>query len=148
MASPTHRPPRALLVEHHTHRRLALIDRMRDRFAMEGVPVGLDPLRTIRARQPDLVLIVVYPLRPNRAWEVCRWLKTDVRPIQAVGVVNLHGPARTPERALEADSADGYYEGPEDLDRICDFAVQVWEGQRPVVILPRPGWIWRGLLGR
>ena len=148
LAYTPHRLPRALLVEHHTHRRLALIERMRDRFAIEGVPVGLDPLRTIRARQPELVIIVVYPLRPNRAWDVCRWLKTDVRPIRAVGVVNFYGPARSQDRALEADRADGYYEGPEDLDAVRAFTVAVWEGRRPVDIRPRPGRFWKGIFGR
>lgn len=140
--------PRLLLVEHHTHRRLALIDRLRDTFSAEGVPVGLDPLRTIRAAQPDMVLIVVYPLRPARASQVCRWLKTDVRPVHRVAMVNLNGPPRPPDLVMERDRADGYYEGPEDLEAILDFTREVWAGHRPVRILPRPGWMWRCALGR
>lgn len=140
--------PRLLLVEHQAHRRLALIDRLRDRFHPEAIPLGQDPLRTLRARRPEMVLLVVHPWMPNRAYRVCRWLKTDARPLDRVGIINLNGPARSGSSVLNRDHADGYYQGPEDLEALEAFARAIWQGRRPVVEEPRPGRSLRALLAR
>lgn len=132
------RGPRVLVLDSRNHRRLAVVDRLRAGFRPESLPPGADPLRHVRGNPPDLVLIFVHPWRPTRAFRICRWLKTDLRPVERVAVVNVDGPVLPPERVLEHDLADGYWQGAGTPEEWAEFAEDCLAGRRPVVVRPRP----------
>jgi hypothetical protein len=130
--------PAILVVDHDLARRFALIDGLRQDFESEALPEGSDLLRYVRSRQPAVVLLFVHPFHPSQAYRNCRWLKTDLHPIRYVGIVNAGGPPRDPTGVGDHDLADGYFEGPPDPEAILAFARDLWAGESPVHVSPRP----------
>jgi hypothetical protein len=135
--------PNAVVVDARAHRRLALIDRLRAEFDPDGLPPGPEVQRALRARHPDLVVLVALP----EAAHLSRWLKTDLRPVERVLIVNPDGGHRDPGAVLQDTLADGYWEGGGTPDEIAAFAREVWLGGRPVAVRPRQALLAR-LLGR
>lgn len=120
------------------------MQRLRVSFQPEAMPEDAELARYVRTQPPDMALLFVHPLHPAHAYRACRRLKTGNRPIERVGVVNIGGPPRTPETVVEFDLADGYFEGPLNLELLYEFAGQLWEGKKPFFIAKRP----EGLLNR
>ncbi len=135
--------PAAVVVDGRAHRRLALIDRLRAEFDPDGLPPGPDVQRALRIRHPDLVVLVAH----GEASRLCHWLKTDLKPVERVVIVNPDGPRRDPEAVLRDDLADGYWEGAGTPEEIATFAHEAWLGRRPVTVRPRQALLAR-LLGR
>jgi hypothetical protein len=131
--------PVVVVVDGRNHRRLALVDHLRGAFVPEGLPPGPDLLRVLRGRQPSLVLILVRPWNPGEARRTCHWLKTDARPVERVALLNPDGPRLDPASVLQGDLADGYWEGDLPPAEVEAFALDVWQGRRPVVVRPRTG---------
>jgi hypothetical protein len=136
--------PPVLVADHEIARRLAVIERLSSEFAPEAPPPGVELRRHARSLRPRIVLLFVHPLSPAEAYETCRWLKTDARPIERVGIVNVGGPPRQASAVLGVDLADGYFEGPMDLEALIDFTRGLDAGRKPVHVASHP----EGLLNR
>ena len=139
--------PAAVVVDARAHRRIALIDRLRADFDPDGLQPGPEVQRALRARRPDLVLVLAVPSALGEAGRLCRWLKTDLKPVQCVAIVNQDGARQDPEAVLGRDLADGYWEGGGTPEEIAAFARDAWLGRRPVVTRPRWGLLARILGG-
>ena len=126
--------PRVLVADFMNHRRLALLAALQPAFDPEPPPPGVDLLRHARASRPDMAVLFVHPWRPQKALKQCRWLKTDLHPIERVAVVNLDGPPRDPADVLEGYQADGYWQGGATPEEVAAFLVRVWRGEKPVEI--------------
>ncbi len=123
--------PRVLVADFMNHRRLGLMAALQEHFAPEAPPPGANLLRHARSSQPDMVVLFVHPWRPDKALRQCRWLKTDLRPIHRVALVNLDGPPRSADRIMTGEGADGYWQGAGSNAELLGFLRQVWAGQRP-----------------
>ncbi|MBN1334643.1 MAG: hypothetical protein JXB39_01650 [Deltaproteobacteria bacterium] len=139
--------PHAAVVDARAHRRLALLDRLRAEFEPDGYPPGPEIHRTLRARHPDLVVLVAAPSALEGTFRLCRWLKTDLKPVERVVIVNMDGVHRDPAGVLGDVLADGYWEGGGTAEEIAAFVREAWLGRRPVAVRPRRALLAR-ILGR
>lgn len=103
---------------------------------MVTVSEGQDPLRSARAAHPDLGLVFVKGRQPDAALRLARALRTDVRAVPRVGVVDTRRRPHPAASVLDTWLADGFYAGPLDAEALVSFAEAVWRGDRPVVERP------------
>jgi DNA-binding NarL/FixJ family response regulator len=128
--------PKLLLVDEERTRRLAAAAALADRFDVVTVTEGQDPVRSARAAHPDLGLVFVRARQPDAALRLARSLRTDVRAVPRVGVVDTRRRPFPVAQVVDVWLADGFYAGPLDADAIVGFAEAVWRGDRPVVERP------------
>lgn len=140
--------PRLMLVEPDVARRLEAVSALASRFDVVPVAEGEDPLRVARTRRPDIAVLSVQARRPDVSFRLCRTLRTDLRPVGRVGIVDRTGRPRPPGQVLDLWLADGYLAGEPGADEVVAFVEAVWRGERPVRCEePRLGPLAR-LLGR
>ncbi len=124
--------PRVLVVDDRPRDRLHVVAALAERFDVFPLPTGDDPLRTARARRPDLVLLSLGGGGADEALRVCRTLRTDVRPIDHVAVYVRGRPSRPPGPVRDTWLADGYLAGDLDPPAIVAFVDAVLRGEHPV----------------
>lgn len=133
--------PALLLVEPDHRARLRAAALLSDTCAVRAVTSGPDgrpedPLRIARQLQPRIALISLSWLDPEAGLRLCRMLKTDLTPVQAVGV-RLRGAAPPEEEIASLWLADGIFAGPDhDLPAFTDALLR---GERPRSGAPPPG---------
>jgi CheY-like chemotaxis protein len=125
------------VVDESPRHRLAAVAALSPRFDATPLPHGEDPLRVARARRPDLVLLALQRGAPDDGLRLCRTLRTDVRPIERVGVYVRGRPPRSVDQVCDVWRADGYLAGECDGVAIVAFAEALLRGERPVT-LPEP----------
>lgn len=130
--------PRLLLLEHEVARRLEAVAALAAAWDVVPVAEGEDPLRVARTRRPDVAILSVHPRRPDVVFRLCRTLRTDVRPVPRVAIVDRTGAPRDPTQVLDLWLADGYLAGPTDVARFVEFVDAVARGDRPVVAPDAP----------
>jgi DNA-binding response OmpR family regulator len=121
------------------------VSALTSRFEVFPLPPGDDPLRAARARRPDVVLLALSRAAPDEALRLCRTLRTDVRPLDCVGIYVRGRPPRTAEQVCDIWRADGYLAGTFDSFGLLAFAEALLRGERPVLLPPEGG---EGALGR
>lgn len=129
-----------MLVEPEVARRLEAVAALASRFDVIPVGEGEDPLRVARARRPDLAVLFVRARRADATLRLCRTLRTDVRPIARVGIVDRTGDPSPAAQAMGHWMADGYLAGAVPVADLVAFVDAVWRGERPVRLeAPAPG---------
>jgi hypothetical protein len=101
-----------LVHAHAAHIRLAIMDGLRDRAQV--IPGGTDPLRTLRAHRPEVVLVAVRRRDRRQTLALARSLKTDGRSPPLLGLIDPGGVLSDPKAACERAEADGCLQGPVD----------------------------------
>jgi hypothetical protein len=76
-----------------------------------------------------MVVLFVHPSSPGRTYRTAHALKTDLRALDRLAIVNLEGPSRALDDVRDDAFIDAYYEGPVDLDAIIAFIESVWSGE-------------------
>lgn len=122
--------PRVLVVDATPAQRLRVVAALSAGFEPAALADGEDPLRTARAKRPDLVLFALDRADVDQVLRYCRTLRTDIRPIERVAVYTRGQPPRPSETILETWKADGLLAGT--VDEVADFAWAVLRGERPV----------------
>lgn len=123
-------PPRPclLVIDGDPGRRLALIGALRDAFRILPDDPSRTAVRRARDLAPELVLVALDPRNPKAGMNLCRALKTDLRP-SPVGVLD-------PTGAGSADAvmalAEGYLRGQQSPQEIVAWTHAVLAGERPV----------------
>jgi hypothetical protein len=87
------------------HVRLQLVDSLRD--LAQVVPAGPDPLRTLRAVRPDVVLVAVRRRDRRQGLALARSMKTDGRQPPLLGLIDPGGVLSDPLSACQRAQADG-----------------------------------------
>lgn len=137
--------PRLLLVDERAARRLSAVAALSARFEVVPVGDGEDPLRAARSHRPDLAIVVVARRKPEMSLRLCRMLRTDLRPVPCVGLVD---PGPTPRPAAEVQLhwlADGYLAMACSPEELLAFGDALWRGERPCVEAPPAGRVRRML---
>jgi hypothetical protein len=109
---------------------------------------GQDPVRTARASHPAVGLVFVKGRQPDAALRLARGLRTDVRAVPRVGVVDTRRRPHDAAHVLDVWAADGFYAGALDAEALLAFAEAVWRGDRPVVSRPAEAGPIARLIGR
>lgn len=99
-----------LIYAQAAHTRLAIVDGLRD--LVEVIPGGTDPLRTLRAMRPEVVLVAVRRRDRRQTLALARSLKTDGRSPPLLGLIDPGGVLGDPRAACERTEADGCLQGP------------------------------------
>ena len=125
-----------VIVEPKTHRRLRLVDALREHHDIHPVPSIDSALRTIRSLRPSIVLIGV-GRRTAPALRLARQIQTDGSTPAMVALIDWNGRINTPNDTANACGAVGIYTGTPLPDSIRSFVqelrpetVQV-EGEAP-----------------
>lgn len=121
---------RVLLVEHDPPTRLAATAALSGLFEVIAPAEGDDPVRLARACNPALALIGV-PSRAAEALRIARALRTDLRPIARVALLDPHGRAPARPDAPPHERVDGYYGVAVEPSRLQDFVTGVLAGRQP-----------------
>ncbi len=124
--------PRVLVVDDGPRFRLLVVAALSGAFDVFSLTPGDDPLRTARARRPDLVLFAMDRQNADDVLRACRTLRTDVRPIDRVAVYAHGRPPRPVDVVVDTWRADGYLAGELDPPGVRAFAEAVLRGERPV----------------
>ena len=98
------------IIEPKAHRRLALVDVLREAFEVSPLGTIDGALRQIRANRPDIVLIGV-GRRTGPALRLCRQIKTDAGSLSFVGLIDWGHSLRSPEGAVDECGCDGVFSG-------------------------------------
>lgn len=137
-----------MVIDLKNHRRLAVMNALRPTFQPEAFPAGVDLMKHVRAKQPDVVLLFMGRFRHAKALKSCRWMKTDVRPVRWVVLVNIDGAHQDPEKVMSLYEADGYWEGPATPEQLCELTQHVVAGEKPAIVGSAGGSFFTRLLGR
>ena len=124
------------------HVRLQLMDALRD--LAEVLPAGTDPIRTLRASRPDVVLVAVRRRDRRQTLSLARSIKTDGRQPPLVGLIDPGGVLADPQVACERTDADGCLVGTLDSDTLRQLLEGLESAERVIV----GSGTRRGLLGR
>lgn len=125
--------PRVLVVDATPNQRLRVVAALSSTFEPLPLADGEDPLRTARAKHPDLVLFALDRADVDQVLRFCRTLRTDIRPVGRVAVYTRGQPPRPIETILETWRADGVLAGA--VDEIASFSEAVLRGERPVRVV-------------
>ena len=140
--------PHVLVVDESPRVRLRAVAALAGPFEVEPLPTGEDALRVARARRPELVLFAIHRANADDVLRMCRTLRTDVRPIERVGVYAVGRPPRPADVVMEAWRADGYLAGEWDGAALRAFVEAVLRGERPVRLPPADDGVLGRLVGR
>lgn len=127
-----------LVVDDDPRRRLLVVAALASRFDVIPLPSGEDPLRAARARRPELVLFALTRARSDETLRYVRTLRTDVRPIEHVGVYAEGAPPRPAPVVMETWRSGGYLAGDLDPTTLLGFAERVLSGDDPVRVPDPP----------
>lgn len=122
-----------MVIDLKNHRRLAVINALKGTFQPEAFPAGVDLMKHVRLKQPDIVLLFMGKYRYSKALKSCRWMKTDIRPVKWVGLINADGPHQDPNYVFDNFEADGYWEGPVTPQDLLEFTNKMVAGKKPFV---------------
>jgi hypothetical protein len=120
-----------MVVAKAAHVRLALVDGLRGMTTV--ILAGVDPLRTLRASRPDVVLVAVRRRDRQRSLTLARSLRTDGRQPPLVGLVDPGSVLADPQQAMVQVDAGGCLVGRVDRDRIRALLSALRGGERLVL---------------
>jgi DNA-binding response OmpR family regulator len=129
---------RLLLVDEVPARRLAAAAALSAHFDVLPLPDGEDPVRSARTLTPDLAIISLHPRKRTATLRLVRILRTDVRPVGRVGVVDRGAERASPAEVTGQWLADGYFGGDPNPAELTAFALAIARGERPVTELEPP----------
>jgi DNA-binding response OmpR family regulator len=123
--------PRLLLVDDDHARRLEFTSALSARWDVQPVGLDDDPLRLARSLRPPVVLLALEKARSEQVLRLCRTLRTDLRPIERVGIYEGGARRRGAWIAMELWMADGYLGLPTDGATLAGWVDAVVRGDRP-----------------
>jgi DNA-binding NarL/FixJ family response regulator len=135
--------PRVLLVEQDPTTRLAATAALAPLYEVVAPAEGDDPVRLARASNPALALVGASS-RSAEAMRIARALRTDLRPIARVALLDPQARASVQRDALPHERVDGYYGVSLEPERLRAFVADVLAGKSPFLDGPRG----RGVLSR
>lgn len=127
---------RLLLVDEVPARRLAAAAALSAHFDVLPLADGDDPVRSARALTPDLAIISLHPRKRSASLRLVRILRTDVRPVGRVGVVDRAAERVPADEVTGQWMADGYFGGEPSPAELTAFALAIARGEHPVTDQP------------
>lgn len=109
-----------VIVEPKVHRRLKLIDALRDLHSLQPLPAIDGALRHIRVHRPSIVLIGV-GWHTEPALRLARQIRTDGSTPAMVGLMDWDGHLSRPSDSAQACGAVGVFSGPPTPTELADF---------------------------
>ena len=137
---------RAVIVERAAHRRLRLVDALRQEFQIDSIEMLDGCLRLVRSIRPDLVLIGV-GRRTQLSARVAYQIKTDGAQPPLVGLLDWDGRLSDPAAVVVDSMVDGILLGSPTPERLEAFLSALADNE-PSIIGELPTRVWRKLLGR
>lgn len=138
--------PTLVIVEPKTHRRLKLVDGLRETHTIHPISSIDGALRHIRTQRPSIVLVGV-GRRTKPALRLARQIKTDGGNQSLVGLIDWSGRLKEPQELSQSCGANGVYIGEPSKDALVDFVEQLTEGGLAIAGAPPMGRIGRLLKG-
>lgn len=123
--------PRLLLVDDDTARRLEFTAALSAGWDVHPAGLDDDPLRLARGLRPGVVLLALEKARSEQVLRLCRTLRTDLRPIERVGIYEGGSRRRGSWIAMELWMADGYLGLPTDPATLSAWVDALVRGERP-----------------
>ena len=139
--------PTVLLAMGAAHVRLALIDGLRSHARVLALALPERVVAEVRAQRPSVVLIEV-GLRPRRALDQCRQIKTDAGVAPLVGLLDAGGRIRRPDAVARECEADGILRGALGSGEVWPFVLAMQEKRGFVIQGEAPKHRIRRWLGR
>ncbi len=109
-----------ILVEPKTHRRLKIVDALREHHRVHPVTRIDGALRQIRSDRPTIVLIGV-GRRTEPALRLARQIRTDGNTPAMVGLIDWDGRLSNPSESATACGAAGVFSGTPEPEAIVQF---------------------------
>ena len=109
-----------ILVEPKTHRRLKIVDALRDHRQVQPLASIDGALRQIRSERPTIVLIGV-GRRTAPALRLARQIRTDGNTPAMVGLIDWDGRLRDPSESASACGAVGVFTGSPEPEALIEF---------------------------
>ena len=140
--------PTVLLVDPATRDRLKMVALLAGAAHVCTPELSEDPVRLVRHRQYDVVLVALPRLGARRGLTLCRTLKTDGARTPPVGLLDPWRRLQEVPDALRESLGDGYLGGRVDRVVVERFLRDLLEGRSPLhTFEPAPRTIWGRLRG-
>jgi len=143
---------RLLIAVEANHTRLKLADQLKESWQIVPWDPESQPIRTVRAHGPAVVLLGVRRRNPRQTLDMARSIKTDGKHPPRVALIDPHGTLTDGATSVQQGWVDGLLVGPASEDTVRQWVNQVARGEAPVIGADRPstgvaGRIWRRLRG-
>lgn len=123
--------PKLLLVDDDLPRRLQVTSDLGARWDVHPCTLDDDPLKLARAMRPSVVLLGMERRTSDRVLKLSRGLRTDLRPIDRVGIYEGGSRRRGPWIAMELWMADGWLGLPADAATFVRWVDALAAGEKP-----------------
>ena len=138
---------RAVIAERAAHRRLRIVNALRDTHHVEAVEILDGIVRKVRSVRPDLVLIGV-GRRVQVSTRFAHQVKTDGAHPPLVGLMDWDGRLTDPRATARGALVDGVFMGAPSPESLQKFAAELATTEDVLVVGEASLNIWKRLFSR